>query len=150
MPEEVDVLVTHNPPKWHLDIAENGGMGCEHLLKEAERVKPTLYVVGHVHAGYGRENLWYDNGQSAYEAVCRQGYGRGKKSGIGVTRGFPLVEVLDFRLWLAGVRMVYEDVKGVLWTRIWGGTTQGGILVNAALTYRSTDQLGNKPQVVVL
>ena len=150
VPEEVDVLVTHNPPKWHLDIAENGAMGCEHLLKEADRVKPTLHVVGHVHAGYGQENLWYDKGQRAYEAVCRQGYGRGKNGGIGVTQGYSLVEVLDFRLWLAGLRMVYEDVKGVLWTRIWGGTTQGGILINAALTYRSTGQLGNKPQVVVL
>src|SRR2546423_5473919 len=37
IPDDVDVLVTHSPPKWHLDIPENGGLGCEWLLREIWR-----------------------------------------------------------------------------------------------------------------
>lgn len=28
IPADIDILVTHNPPKWHLDLAENGGLGA--------------------------------------------------------------------------------------------------------------------------
>lgn len=142
IPDDVDVLVTHNPPKWHLDIPENGGLGCEWLLKEIWRVKPTLHVFGHVHAGHGRENVWWDTSQQMFEQVRQRGFG--------TNRLHHLLEVLDFRLWMEGFRLVYEDIKGLLWTRTWGGTTQGGIMVNAALTYRSTGRLDNKPQVATL
>lgn len=142
IPDEVDVLVTHSPPKWHLDLPENGGLGCEWLLKEIWRVKPTLHVFGHVHAGYGRETVWWDTSQQMLEHV--------RKRGFGTDRSHYFLEVLDFRLWIAGIRLTYEDIKGILWTKVWGGTTPGGFMVNAALTYRSTDRLGNRPQVVII
>lgn len=142
IPDGVDVLVTHNPPKWHLDIPENGGLGCEWLLKEIWRVKPTLHVFGHVHAGYGREKVWWDQSQQMLEHVRRRGFG--------TDRSHHFLEVLDFRLWIAGTKLVYEDIKAILWTKIWGGITPGGFMVNASLTYRSTDWLGNKPHVVII
>lgn len=142
VPDDVDVLVTHNPPKWHLDIPENGGRGCEWLLKEVWRVKPTLQVFGHVHAGYGRDSVWWDTSQVAFEAL--------RERGFGTARGFPFSDVLDLRLWILGLNLVYESVKGALWTRVWGGNAQGGYMVNAALTYRSTEQLRNRPKVVII
>ena len=142
IPDDVDVLVTHNPPKWHLDIPENGGLGCEWLLKEIWRVKPTLHVFGHVHAGHGKENTWWDKSQRMFEQV--------RERGFGTNRSYHVLEVLDFRLWTAGFKMVYEDIKGLLWTRVWGGSAQGGFMINAALTYRSTGRLGNRPQVAMI
>jgi predicted MPP superfamily phosphohydrolase len=42
VPRDTDILVTHTPPKYHLDLSLPQGLGCEHLLKEVERVKPVL------------------------------------------------------------------------------------------------------------
>ena len=142
IPDDIDVLVTHNPPKWHLDISENGGLGCEWLLKEIWRVKPTLHVFGHVHAGHGKENVWWDKSQQMFEQV--------RERGFGTERSHRLLEVLDLHLWVAGLKLLYEDVKGLLWTKVWGGSTRGGYMINAALTYRSTGRLGNNPQTVWL
>jgi Icc-related predicted phosphoesterase len=143
IPDDVDVLVTHNPPKWHLDIPENGGLGCEHELNEVWRVKPTLHVFGHVHAGHGKENVWWDSSQRTFEAVRSTGFGKPCIFG-------PVSEVLNLGLWGEGMKLVLEDARALLWKRVWGGACRGGIMVNAALTYRSTDKLSNKPQVVVL
>lgn len=70
IPSDTDVLITHTPPKCHLDNA----LGCPGLLKEVWRVKPRLHVFGHVHTGHGRQAVWWDEGQAVYERVMsRQG-----------------------------------------------------------------------------
>ena len=66
IPEDTDILVTHGPPKAHLD---RGGLSCDFLLQEIWRVPPKLHVFGHIHAGYGREWVQYDALQRAYEVV---------------------------------------------------------------------------------
>jgi len=150
IPPEVDVLVTHTPPKWHLDL---GGLGDEFLLRECWRTRPTLHVFGHVHAGYGRENMWWDGAQRAWEAVAQRGYKGGTvPEGVVGLAGAFVRELLDVRLWSLGLRMVFEDIKGLVWTRAWGGGPNrgGGWMINAALTFRSTGVLGNDPQVVIL
>lgn len=48
--DDVDILVTHSVPQFHLDVA---GWGEEFLLQELWRVKPKLHVFGHIHEGYG-------------------------------------------------------------------------------------------------
>ena len=68
VPDSVDILVTHSPPKYHLDIAD---WGDEYLLNELWRVRPKLHVFGHLHAGYGRDTLLYNNFERLYETVCR-------------------------------------------------------------------------------
>lgn len=149
MPEDVDVLVTHNPPKWHLDIAANGGLGCEHELKECWRVRPTLHVFGHVHSGYGKEYVWWDEGTRLMEDVKRAtfaAYPDSQKDGVVALLG----EVFNFKLYNLGVRLLIADFKGVLWTRLWKGARNGSILVNAASTYQTTERLRNKPQTVAL
>jgi len=149
VPDDVDILVTHNPPKWHLDVAANGGLGCEHELKEVWRVKPTLHVFGHVHSGHGREHIWWDNGTKLMEEVKKTAfaaYPETQKAGLAAW----LSEVVNVKLYRLGVRLLIADVKGLLWTRFWKGARNGSIMVNAALTYQTTDRIGNKPQQVVL
>lgn len=116
-------------------------MGCSYLLRETWRVRPTLHVFGHVHAGRGFEPIFWDEAQREWEGLCalRQG-----------GRGFLLADLVGIRAWVRVLKVVVYSLKGVLWSRVWGGMVNGGMLVNAACMYRSTGRLGNEPQVVYL
>lgn len=72
VPRGVDVLVTHGPPRAHLDLLR---LGCERLLGEVWRVRPRLHVFGHVHEGAGSEWLQFDELQGAYERTVVAGGG---------------------------------------------------------------------------
>ena len=146
VPDDVDILVTHNPPKWHLDLATSGGLGDEFELEEIWRTKPTLQVCGHIHSSHGKEYLWWDKAQRLFEQIREHAYGNGKAQ----FSQPPLIEILDVTLYIKVARLIWEDLKGLVWSRLWGGTRQGSILVNAALTRQTTNQLGNKPHVVIL
>ncbi|KAL4738469.1 Metallo-dependent phosphatase-like protein [Aspergillus similis] len=68
IPKDTDLLVTHGPPKAHLDL---GHLGCRVLrqtLWEMEP-RPLLHVFGHIHGGYGKEVVYWDPCQRAYEAI---------------------------------------------------------------------------------
>lgn len=65
IPDNVDILVTHGPPRAHLDL----GFGCEHLLQELWRARPRLHVCGHIHAAAGTEFLNFDDIQKSYERL---------------------------------------------------------------------------------
>lgn len=66
VPKDTDILLTHGPPYRHLD----GGLfsGCQYLAKEITRVRPRL-VFGHIHVGYGREDIVLDPVRAAYEGI---------------------------------------------------------------------------------
>lgn len=149
IPDDVDILITHNPPKWHLDIAQNGGLGDEHELKECWRVKPTLHVFGHIHSGHGKEYVWWDEGTKLSEEFKKTAF---KPFPQKQSEGFVALfgELLNIPLYILGFKLLVQDVKGVLWTRLWGGVRNGSIMVNAALTYQTSERLGNKPQTVIL
>ncbi|KAI5465246.1 Metallo-dependent phosphatase-like protein [Mariannaea sp. PMI_226] len=66
VPGGTDVLITHGPPRAHLDLLN---LGCTQLLDELWRVRPSLHVYGHVHDGYGQEWLYYDGLQRAFERI---------------------------------------------------------------------------------
>lgn len=68
IPQETDILITHMPPRFHLDI---DGWGDEGLLKELWRTRPALHVFGHFHGGYGSDMLVYDGFESSYAGVRR-------------------------------------------------------------------------------
>lgn len=68
IPEDTDILITHGPPKAHLDL---GHLGCLFLRRAlwGMKHKPALHVFGHIHGGYGKEVVLWDSFQRAYEAV---------------------------------------------------------------------------------
>ncbi|KAK4250626.1 Metallo-dependent phosphatase-like protein [Corynascus novoguineensis] len=72
VPWGIDVLVTHGPPRAHLDLLR---LGCEHLLATLWRVRPRLHVFGHIHDGTGTEWLQFDELQTAYERTVLSGGG---------------------------------------------------------------------------
>lgn len=53
IPHDVDILITHSPAHSILDKCNSGNVGSKSLRRIMERVKPKLWVVGHIHEGYG-------------------------------------------------------------------------------------------------
>ncbi|KAI0204248.1 Metallo-dependent phosphatase [Astrocystis sublimbata] len=72
VPDNTDILITHGPPRAHLDLTT---IGCDNLLRELWRVHPTLHVFGHVHEGYGHEWVQFDKLQHFYERTVLDGGG---------------------------------------------------------------------------
>ncbi|KAL8916348.1 MAG: hypothetical protein Q9208_008572 [Pyrenodesmia sp. 3 TL-2023] len=50
---EVDVVMTHGPPKGILDHCAQGDAGCPNLLQAITRARPLLHCFGHIHEGSG-------------------------------------------------------------------------------------------------
>ena len=55
IPDGVDVVMTHGPPKGILDLCPQGNVGCGNLRRALHRVKPKMHCFGHIHEGYGIE-----------------------------------------------------------------------------------------------
>lgn len=54
IPSDVDLAVTHGPPRDVLDFAANGDhAGCEHLFRAVERARPRVHCYGHIHEAWG-------------------------------------------------------------------------------------------------
>lgn len=54
IPEGIDILVTHGPPRGVLDTNKNDeDCGCDDLLARVEIIKPKVHVFGHIHEGWG-------------------------------------------------------------------------------------------------
>ena len=50
IPENLDILITHTPPK---TICDPNGYGSEVLFKKIKKIKPKIHIFGHAHEGYG-------------------------------------------------------------------------------------------------
>jgi hypothetical protein len=62
---QIDVLMTHGPPKYVLDLNPVTGesIGCPHLFRAVRRIKPRIHAFGHAHSGYGAQIVnWKDDG----------------------------------------------------------------------------------------
>lgn len=136
IPSDIDILVTHTPPKYHRDLPLPDGMGCEHLMRETWRIRPLLHVFGHVHVGAGKEVNWWDDGQKAYERALARPVS-------GLTRG-----LLSIPTWIDLALVLFWGARGIVWDRVWGGEVRGTVLVNAGLMVGNTGRLGNRVQVV--
>ena len=117
VPDTIDVLVTHTPPKWHRDLP--AGLGCEYLLGELWRVRPRLHVFGHVHAGRGMETVYWDSAQRAYERIAARQQ---------------RLDLLRVGFWLEFMRVLLFDTMGIVWTQIWGADADAStVMVNSAV-----------------
>lgn len=134
IPIETDVLITHSPPRYHLDLPS--GLGCDFMLREIWRVRPKVHVFGHIHAGYGREYVFWDACQATFERLCAR------------ERSMLLLDLLSVYMWIDLARLLLDGLQGIAWSRVWGGDDSGGLMINASLMYRSTGKIRNSPQVI--
>jgi hypothetical protein len=137
VPDDVDILVTHSPPKFHLDLY-SPSLGCRFLLREVWRVKPKLHVFGHIHAAAGQEIVRWDDAQMVYErALGRQSRGA-------------LTQFFSLPLWVDAVSIFLYGISGLAWEKIWRGVQRETVLINAALMYQHSGKLSNTVQVVAI
>ncbi|TGO47652.1 hypothetical protein BOTNAR_0513g00060 [Botryotinia narcissicola] len=65
IPLDVDIVLTHTPPKYHCDERNDRvAAGCEYLRQALWRIRPRLTICGHVHEGRGAEIIQWDLGSS--------------------------------------------------------------------------------------
>ncbi|KAI9649643.1 hypothetical protein NHQ30_002224 [Ciborinia camelliae] len=53
IPEEVDIVMTHGPPRTILDQVDGDYKGCPNLLRAVGRVRPLMHCFGHIREGNG-------------------------------------------------------------------------------------------------
>lgn len=145
VPRDVDVLVSHSPPKHHLDLSR--APGDDFLLREVWKVQPALHVFGHIHSGKTEFVGWLKGGQEVARWDERQVcFEQALARSDGFFRG-----VLDPRSWLDVFKVLYYGWTGILWDRVWvGQPAQLTQMVLASLMYDNTGRLDNPPQIVDL
>jgi len=137
VPVDVDILMTHTPPKWHRDLPI--GLGCASLLTETWRVRPRLHVFGHIHAAGGVETVPWDARQAIYEGVCERSSGA-KLGGVHIMSNW-----LD--LWRLLLACISTTARSLVQRDEHRGS---GIMVNAALMSQETGRLEQRPRVIVI
>lgn len=158
IPPETDILVTHTPPYTHRDLGPNFSIGCPFLLSEVWRVRPILHVFGHVHFAYGAEPVFWDEAQRAWERISTRCSARQRqlqlsgRSSLMARFGGLFYDLITPRNWIDAFKLLFYDITGIIWSRVWGGQVGrgSGWMVNAAMMYKDTGVLRNKPQVFVL
>ena len=74
IPNDVDVLITHGPPRGILDVSpyDDGHLGCEFLRNRVEKIQPLVHSFGHIHHGYGSEVI--GNTIFINASICNEQY----------------------------------------------------------------------------
>jgi hypothetical protein len=92
IPNNVDIVMTHGPPRGILDLipSKNEHTGCDVLLHAMQRVRPLMHCFGHIHEGYGVEvktwDYWHET--PSQNGVVRQATAKGMTSrSLGLTSG---------------------------------------------------------------
>lgn len=57
IPDDADIVVTHQPPMGILDLSEGTNYGCMFLLARITTISPTYHLFGHVHDSYGMTRI---------------------------------------------------------------------------------------------
>jgi len=67
-------------------------------------------------------------------------------------RGGVLLDILPSMTWIDAMKVVWHGVKGILWQRLMVGPAggNGGMMINAAVVYQSTTEIGNPVEVIEL
>ena len=94
IPSSVDIVMTHGPPKEILDCCPNGSVGCPHLFRALRRAKPLMHCFGHIHEGYGIEEIewtkWGDGREGRREDRKNEAVHRFfEEDGEGVQNPYP-------------------------------------------------------------
>ncbi|CDO71023.1 hypothetical protein BN946_scf184844.g27 [Trametes cinnabarina] len=141
IPPETDILITHGPPKFHLDV---GGYGCDQLLQSLWKIRPRLHVFGHIHGGRGVGHLDWSQDQEAYEAVCAKE--AGMKAALQV-----VLATLSRKMrkrWLREARASSGTilVNASWWGQPEDGSAEGAVVVDIPLPSKEVKPSPEPPQ----
>ncbi|MFK8005555.1 MAG: metallophosphatase domain-containing protein [Saprospiraceae bacterium] len=58
IPQDTQILITHQPPYSILDLTPNfTSRGEKRLLEKVKQVQPKVHLFGHIHASYGKKEI---------------------------------------------------------------------------------------------
>lgn len=57
----IDIVMTHGPPKGLLDRCSQGNVGCPNLLQAVRRSRPRMHCFEHIHEGNGMQIVDWDD-----------------------------------------------------------------------------------------
>ena len=73
IPKDIDILITHSPPMYLMDLVERGpypvNVGSASLANKIKEMDHILHVFGHIHEGYGYEELTRNSDGHIYK-IC--------------------------------------------------------------------------------
>jgi hypothetical protein len=71
---------------------------------------------------------------------------------MGRKKGGVILDIIPSMAWIDAIKVVWYGIKGVLWQRLMVGPGggNGGMMINAALVYQSTTDVGNPVEVIEL
>lgn len=72
IPQDTDVLISHQPPYCVLDSSENINYGDLALLQKVLAIQPQYHLFGHIHKAYGIEKI--DNTTFVNASVVNENY----------------------------------------------------------------------------
>ncbi|KAK2740952.1 hypothetical protein FQN57_005956 [Myotisia sp. PD_48] len=128
---DTDIVVTHGPPRFYLDKRDFHNAGCAYLAQEIGRVRPSLVVFGHIHVGYGREEVVLNKMRREHDSVLNGWSGWGS-------------------LFLMAIYLLFARLHGLVCSREkMVKSERVTIFVNAAVV-GTNNQLQNEPIVVDL
>ena len=131
VPDGTDLLLTHGPPRGHLD---SPWQGCPQLLAEICRVRPKLVVFGHIHGARGCEEMGYSVVETMYNGVIA-----GRK-GLGAVMVMAIFVAFEALVKCLGLSRLFLDQ--------WKKTRVATRLVNAAMVGGVGNIERNSPIVV--
>lgn len=72
IPDDTDILITHQPPHGILDAAGNTHFGDKSLQQVVAKIQPRYHLFGHIHDAYGMEKV----GETVYSnaSVVNENY----------------------------------------------------------------------------
>lgn len=72
IPDKVDILVTHGPPKGILDRLFYQRLGDQDLMDRVMKIRPKIHAFGHIHYSYGEK--MFDGIHFVNAASCGEQY----------------------------------------------------------------------------
>lgn len=70
-----DIIMTHGPCYGIHDMTPRGEhVGCEHLLKTVRKIRPSVFLCGHIHLGYSRAPEEIDGIKFINASICDEDY----------------------------------------------------------------------------
>lgn len=145
IPKDVDIVVTHGPPKYILDQTQDGrNIGCEHLSRAVAHSRPLMHCFGHAHSGWGLQRVVWRSAleQSQVEELQLDPFG----SGDGDFGSGECIKLRDFVSRGQARKRGFAEAG----LRHGLGKSKQTLFVNAAVGFDGEGRPGNPPWLVTL
>lgn len=67
-------------------------------------------------------------------------------------KGGVILDIIPSAAWIDSLKVIWYGIRGILWQKLMVGPSggNGGLMINAALVYQSTTDVGNPVEIAEL